>query len=449
MRLGEAKDRLLKFLHDEGLAERGDHFLLAVSGGVDSMVMLEVFAEARLKSTVAHMDFSLRGEESDQDAQFVRQRCLELAVSCHIQKVDCKSYAADKGLNIQSAARELRYTWFEALLSETGAQYICTAHHKDDAVETLFINLIRGTGVRGLTGIPLKRGMIIRPMMCFDRDEIHAIADLHAIRYREDSSNASTKYLRNKIRHQLVPLIDQIHLGSKQVLFDDIQRFRVHMDAFREMEDALMRNVITQNDEAVVVDLKGLRQVPAHSYLFTRLCAHFGFSSVQASNLLSSERPSGTRFQSHTHEMARDRGQIQIRKRVNSPTSTEHRIDLLSDMDQDHVTHGGELEISEIAPPAFYAADSNVEFIDADKLGRELILRRWKHGDKFVPLGMSGAQKVSDILTNHKLSVFEKENVYVLESEGELVWLVGIKPSERFKVTDDTKRIFKLTWQKH
>ncbi len=448
MRLGEAKDKLVEFLRDERLAERGDHFLLAVSGGVDSMVMLEVFAEAGLKSTVAHMNFSLRGEESDEDAQFVRNRCLELAIPCHIQKVDCKSYAADKGLNIQAAARELRYTWFEALITETSSNYICTAHHKDDAVETLFINLIRGTGVRGLTGIPLKRGRIIRPMMCFDRDEINAIADVNEVLYREDSSNASTKYLRNKIRHQLVPLIDQIHLGSKNVLFDDIQRFRDHMDAFRAMEATLMQPVITQTDHGVSVDLKGLQQIPAYSYLFARLCGHFGFSSVQASNLLSSERPSGTRFQSHSHEMTRDRDQINIRRRTNRPSSTQHRIDL-SEIDQDHITHGGQLEIMEIAPPPDYSDDSHVEFIDADKLGNELILRKWRHGDKFVPLGMSGSQKVSDILTNRKLSVFEKENVYVLESDGEIVWLAGIKPSERFKVTDHTKRIFKLTWQKH
>jgi len=448
MRLEEAAERLTSYLNENNLAASADHFLLAVSGGMDSMAMLEIFAIAQLPITVAHMNFTLRNEESDEDANFVRNRCLELEVPCHIQRVDCKAYAADNGLNIQSAARELRYQWFDTVLADSSANKICTAHHRDDAIETLFINLIRGTGVKGLTGIPIMRGHIIRPMMCFERNDIETVVEANGISYREDSSNVSDKYLRNKIRHRLIPLLDEVHLGSRKVLFDNIERFKEHMEAFRALESQYMSAAVSTSDKEIIISISELEKIPASEYLFLRLGGHFGFSRVQCSNLLNSDRSSGNRFLSHTHEMILDRDRIVIRPVASNTNEPVHRIHA-SDIDHDHHASGGILAIEEVAQPIEFGKDPNIEFVNADLLHEEMALRKWRAGDKFVPLGMTGSQKVSDILTNRKLSLFEKEDVYVLLSEDEIVWLVGVKPAERFKVTDETRRIFRLQWQPH
>ncbi|RLD21932.1 MAG: tRNA lysidine(34) synthetase TilS [Bacteroidetes bacterium] len=442
MQLSHAISRLKEYNIKHRLF--GDHarILLAVSGGRDSMCMLALFEQTDQPFGVAHMNYQLRGEESDRDAAFVQEYCQKRGIDFHISRVDCRMQMAEHGTGLQVTARNLRYTWLHTLLSEKKYQAFATAHHQDDNVETMLINLMRGTGIQGLTGIPLKRSGVIRPMMCFDSQEIQSITDTRDIQFCLDASNEKDDYLRNRIRHHLIPLMNEIRPGSSRNIMHDIEMIKGQWEGLEAIAIHALANLSKGLDEAGgSILLDALLKIPSSEYILLRIVNGYGFTLEQCANILQSDKASGIGFQSSTHEMILDRDLIRIERR-STTRAAPVRIDIGSKAECSY----GQLEITRISRPDQFSTDVNIEYISPDSLQNGGVVRTWKDGDRFFPLGMSGSQKVSDLLTNLKYSTFQKRQVRVLLDGEQIVWVIGIRASEQFKVVSGEKTVLRLVW---
>ncbi len=442
MKASQAISRFNQHAIKQQLFGVGDRILLAVSGGRDSMCMLALFEQTDQPIGVAHMNFQLRGEESDRDARFVESYCLDHGIEFHLEQVDCREYMSVHGLGLQEAARDLRYAWMASLRAEQGYQAIATAHHQDDNVETLLINLMRGTGVRGLTGIPVKRSAIVRPMMCFDSLEIQSIVDDQEIIFCLDSSNDKDDYLRNLIRHHLIPLMNEIKPGSSQNIIRDIKRIKGQWEAMEAISEPALKDLADLLDESGgSIQLDKLKSFPSAEYILVRIVAQYGFTVQQCSSILQSDKSAGIGVQSSSHEMILDRDMIRI-DRVEATPFTAVRINI----GETKICHNSRLEINRIPRPQRFRTDPNIEYLAVDSLPDGGEVRAWASGDRFSPFGMRGSQKVSDLLTNLKYSTFQKRNVKVLVAGDQIVWVIGLRLSDHYKVDPGAKEVLQLTW---
>ena len=440
MRTTEAIDRVRAYARQHQLFENGDSLLLAVSGGRDSMAMLHLMRKLdEVSIAVAHMDFQLRGQESEDDAIFVQQTCQSLGVRFFVKRVDCQRYATDHGLSVQEAARELRYTWFETLAREH-SMLICTGHHQDDTLETYFINLLRGTGIKGLRGIPIKRDNVIRPMMCFTSDEIGSLAEQEKIKFREDSSNSSDKYLRNRIRHELLPLLDSIKSDGRESMRASIGRIDQQWSHIADIEQWLMTKFVEYQNGDVAIDLDKLASLPSSNYLLYVFLRQYGVNQTQAIDLLHAH--SGRTATSPTHKLLKDRNRLLITplEKVAEPV----RFELAIGAEQQTV--GGIIKIQPSSKQVEFIRDPYIEVFDADRISGTLTVRNWAAGDRMRPIGMKGTQKISDILINRKVPQTEKERILVLCDEEKIIWLIGHAISEDAKLTDQTIQFLKASW---
>ena len=429
-----------KFLkHIEGLClPETEKFLLAISGGLDSMVMLHLFQSQKLSFEVAHMNFQLRGNASDEDEQFVRNWCGKHKIAFHSKRVDTNKYATENKLSTQMAARELRYDWFDELLSIVKADYVCTAHHLNDSIETVLINLARGTGIEGMTGIPVKSKNRLRPLLFASRQQIEEYAAEHSIAWREDSSNATDDYQRNLIRHQVVPILKRINPSLEETFKESVNKI--------EGELALLKNKIEawKNDYwAIEIDAIKIKKTGFNSHESGALLWHgikdFGFNYSTCQDIIDSlHGQSGKQFLSDSHKLVIDRDYIIITVLNNNLTevligekqlSVEHGLWRLS------VKHGSRFKLP---------ANQQEASFDQTKLTYPLTWRTWRAGDYFYPLGMTHRKKISDFLIDSKISVGEKDSVTVLESAGEIAWVVGHRIDNRFKITDSTNQVITL-----
>ncbi|KAF2328227.1 tRNA lysidine(34) synthetase TilS [Flavobacterium daemonense] len=422
------------FLEDKKL-------FLAVSGGLDSMVLLHLFQQLPYEIAVLHCNFQLRGLESFGDQEFVQDYCNQNNIPFFTTQFDTKAFAEDYKLSTQVAARELRYSWFYELLEEKNFDFILTAHHADDNLETFIINLTRGTGLDGLTGIPEENDRIIRPLLPFSREEILKYAEENTIEWREDSSNASNKYLRNKIRHDLIPILKEINSN----FLDAFGKTQFYLQESKEMvEDAsimVYQQVAKEEGEDIHFDLNQLKKLPNYkSYLYQWL-NEFGFSAWNDIYDLV-EGQSGKQVFSEEFRLLKNRETL-----ILSPISetlekeefeiAENNTDVnfplkLRLCNADHIT----------------IDSKEVIFVDAEKIRFPLILRKWKEGDVFHPFGMQGkSKKVSKLFKDEKLSLIEKEKTWILCSENQIVWVVGIRQDERFKIENTTNKILKIELQ--
>ncbi len=413
--------------------------LLAVSGGIDSMVLVHLLHQLKCDIALCHCNFQLRGLESFEDQHFVQNYADANAIPLFVTQFDTEAFANDFKLSTQIAARELRYNWFYELLETENYDYILTAHHADDSVETFLINLSRGTGLEGLTGIPAQNGKIIRPLLPFSRAEILEYAKENHIQWREDSSNASDKYLRNKIRHHLVPLLKEL---NPQFL-ESFQKTQTYLQQSQELvEDAAImvyQQVAKEEGETIVFDLKQLLKLPNYlSYLYQWL-HEFGFTAWEdIYNLVESQ--SGKQVFSANYRLLKDRGQL-----ILSPLQLE----------VENPEYWIEKDCGVIDTPLhlrFEKADhientsTNTIFVDADKLQYPLVLKPWQKGDAFQPFGMNGkSKKLSKLFKDEKLSLIEKDNCWVLWSTNQIVWVVGVRQDERFRIDNATQNILEIT----
>ncbi|GGW64551.1 tRNA(Ile)-lysidine synthase [Winogradskyella epiphytica] len=421
---------------------KGSKLVIAVSGGIDSVVLSHLCQSLGLKFSMAHCNFNLREEESNKDEGFVLELAEDLDVEIFIQNFDTETYAKENKRSIQMAARELRYDWFKELAAQLKFDYVLTAHHADDNLETFLINFSRGTGLNGLTGIPVLNENIARPLLVFSREQIEAYAKSEGILWREDASNASRKYLRNKLRHEVVPILKEINPH----LLDSFQNTLSNLNDTASIVNESIKSFTKQ--AVVATDQYGTSYSIAEftktanpkAYLF-ELFKDYGFTEWNdVLNLLVAE--SGKMVKSNTHRLIKHRENLILAelKQINIKTVTLSENELQNGRISTPI---GELKFDTVEN--ITTTSNNSIYVDKYRLKFPLELRLWEEGDVFQPIGMSGKKKVSKYLKDEKLSLVEKEKICLLNSNGKVVWVIGKRADDRFKVTDSTKHIVKIT----
>lgn len=432
--------RLQKHLNNDYSFLEGKKLLLAISGGIDSMVLLHLFHALPYEIAVAHCNFSLRGDESEGDERFVSEFCTEQNIRFLMIRFNTQEYAISRKLSIQLAARELRYNWFQRLIDEEGYDYLLTAHHLDDALETFLINLTRGTGLDGLTGIPGQNGQTLRPLLPFSRVEIENYAKDNAIHWREDSSNASDKYVRNRLRHQVVPVLKELNPNFLEGFRDTLQHLQQAETLTKDAVGSLYKKVVSEKDGQLSIAIEKLKLVPNYkAYLYQWLKA-YGFTAWEdIYNLI--EAQSGKQVFSGHYRLLKDRDFLLLSQQK---VITEQYLEITEN--QEIELEQGRLKIYPVTNVTDNG-DSRIIFVDKDKLKLPLILRKWKEGDYFYPLGMAGRKKISKYFKDEKFSLIDKENCWLLCSGEEIIWVVGKRADRRFTIEQTTNTIIKIELQ--
>lgn len=425
------------------LFNKTDKLLIAFSGGVDSVVLCDLLTKAGYHFDLAHCNFQLRGTEANDDTSFCETYAKLIHAKCHTIYFNTKNYAVENKLSIQMAARELRYKWFKELISEHGYTYLLTAHHANDNAETLFVNLTRGTGIKGLQGIPEKQNNTIRPLLFATKEMIKNYAKKHNIQFREDSSNQEVKYKRNFIRHQIIPELKKLNPILEETLNTSIHYFKQSSQIVTQFCKSKFKDICEENNERLKINISLLLSEPQKETLLFEWLHPKGFKTNQIEQLttsLSTKNNIGKFFESSTHQLAVDRTYLIVKKKTNETNTTEFKINSISD-----TTHLPiKLVLEEIKQTSF-TNNKNELFISVTDHFFPLTLRKWKTGDKFQPFGMNGFKKLSDYFKDQKLSKFDKEAVWILESNQQIVCIVGYRMDNRFKVTNESNQILKLT----
>ena len=434
-----------KYIAENELFTHDDKLLLTVSGGVDSMVMMALTAAAGYRFGVAHCNFQLRGNESEEDEVLVENEARRYGVEFYNKRFDTVGEMERTGESMEMAARRLRYAWFKELCEEHGYTAIVIAHHGNDSIETFFINLLRGTGLRGLTGISTQVGHIVRPMMFATRKIIHDYAVAHRIPYREDSSNRSTKYLRNKVRLGVVPMFKDIKPQFTNIMRRNIARLSQAQDFITSAIDIVKGEAMERSGDMHTLWVDRIRPtLPRHYVIYEILSSEFGFKGdvVDALCRALDAELSGRRFYSREWVAVTDRGRVVV-----SPIADDDDCEVIVEKGAIRSYAGGAALYYEYCDIDFIDSldqGDNVALLDADKLKFPLRLRRWQDGDWFVPFGMSGRKKLSDFLIDKKVSLAEKRRQFVLMSGVDIVWVVGRRLDDRYAITLKTENVLKV-----
>jgi len=437
-------EQFLKYIHSEKLFHSSQRILLAVSGGADSMLMLHLFVSNGFSLAVAHCNFGLRGKESDGDEQFVSDYCDLHNIAFYTKRFETTEYADAKGISIEMAARELRYGWFDGLIHQHHFDYLATAHHQDDVIETFLINLSRGSGIRGLSGIQAKSGKIIRPMLFTNRVEILDYCRRLSIAYRTDSSNEDTVYKRNLIRHEIIPLLEQVNPAFRRNALKTIGTLNETGQLFQQRMSEIRAAVFSDDELGAMIHIeKLLAYSPLKTILF-ELIREFGFQPEQIDDIADSlNKESGRKFYSENYRLIKDRDYLLI-----APNPVGQDKQFYIEEDSTKLSYPIHLTIDRLERTSDfrYSTNPNVADFDLDKLEFPLILRHWQEGEYFQPLGMSGLKKLSDFFIDEKYSIPEKENAWILASGNRPIWILGKRLDDRVKITTQTKRICRIKW---
>lgn len=440
-------EKFESFVSDNNLFSKDDRILIALSGGVDSVVLSHLMCRANYKISLAHCNFHLRDEESNRDEAFVRSWAKENNIPLFVKEFDTYQYMKENKLSLEMAARDLRYNWFNSLLESEGFTCLCTAHHLDDSIETFFINLLRGTGIAGLHGIKVKNDKIVRPLLFATREEILSYAKQNNISYVEDSTNSETKFTRNKIRHNLFPVLREINPNFEFALKKDIEYLNDTEFIFRREIEKTKKEIIETEQEVIKINISKLKQLnPMKIYLY-EILSEYGFNETNINDILSClDEISGKQFFSKTHRLVKDRQYIFIDVIKNNTTNDFFLIDNC----QSSLIHPLKMQIELLRDLKFIniSKDKNIAMLDADLLKFPLILRKWRQGDSFVPFGMKKEKKLSDYFTSNKYSLLDKESQWILCSEEKIVWLVAERIDDRFRISNKTKNILKIEVEK-
>jgi tRNA(Ile)-lysidine synthase len=435
-----------EFLFKNLKVSNSDYLILTVSGGKDSMVMLNLFQKLNMKFVVAHCNFQLRGAESERDMNFVKNYCQKNQIDLFTARFDTLIYAQQHKLSIQMAARKLRYDWFEKLKIQINAQFIATAHHLNDQAETFFINLLRGTGLFGLHGIPAQNNHIIRPLLFATAEMINDYAVTNHLDFVEDSSNLSDKYLRNSIRHHIIPAFVEQNPKFVLSLSKTIDQISAIEKIISKQTKLIFSNMIKLNGEKIIVNLDDLLKIDdLEIYLFEFL-AGYGFNhSIFQDILLSLKtQKSGLKFCSETYSLIKERNSLILTpnsaESLNNNTANPFSL-IFEDMSTDSSLP---LDIKIIEKPDSLKTPKTIALIDHDSIKFPLIIRKWKTGDFFYPLGLNGKKLISDYFIDNKFDSSEKENTFLLCNENEIVWIIGHRIDERYKVKINSKNVLKI-----
>jgi tRNA(Ile)-lysidine synthase len=416
-----------------------------VSGGLDSMVMLDIFREAGFIVGVAHCNFQLRGNDSDADERLVKKVCEANGIVCYLQRFETSQIAESEKLSIQVAARKLRYDYFQQLANEYQYQFIATAHHRNDNLETLLINLVRGTGMEGLAGIPVKNGKIIRPLLFATREDLKRYAEQKKLEWREDASNVTDDYQRNFLRHQVVPLLKELNPNLEDTFQDSVERISgtqlLAAESLRNIKEQLFSR---QQSGNIQIDEEKLKSYPYPEVILWELLKAEGFHYDQCKLIVQEHQP-GRRFTTKTAALIIDR-HVYILETEKKEVSQKEVIE----RGQAQVFSNGQtISLSEMDRTNFVIDKdkSSVAQLDSGKLQFPLIWRTWQPGDYLVPLGMQAKKKVSDLLIDAKVSMPDKQKVTVIESAGQIIWVVGYRIHEEYKVSESTEKIMILEYR--
>lgn len=433
-------EKFLEFISQNQLFEKDDKIMLAVSGGMDSVVMTDVFNKAGFDFALAHANFGLRNEDSDADELFVKKLAKKYKVACFTRHFDTENFAMEEAISIQMAARALRYHWFEELLRGHDFQYLATAHHQNDALETALLNFTKGTGISGLHGIAAKKGKVIRPMLFADKEMIYDYLVERQLAWREDSSNESNKYQRNLLRNEVVPLLKQINPDLEQTFVQTVERVRGAEQVFLRIVEEAKARLTEEKSGHVYISIDAVKELPQGGIILAELLKPFHFNYSQSKQLW--ERlglSSGKIFDSPTHRLNQDRGHLII-----SPNNLQkfQSMDVPGEMEvldnERFYLHFSRHEVQD----AKIINDKKLALLDLDMLKFPLMLRKWKSGDWFIPLGMKKKKKLSDFMIDEKIPLNLKEEVYLLVSGDSVAWVVGHRIDDRFKITAKTKQVY-------
>ena len=426
------------FINHNSLFAQSNKILLAVSGGKDSVLMVHFFKLAGFDFGIAHCNFNLRADESQRDENFVRMLANSLEVPFYVTNFKTKSYAATHKISTQMAARDLRYNWFEEIRQSENYDFIALAQHQDDAMETVLLNLTRGTGIAGLHGILPKRDKLIRPLLFLSREQINELIVKNDIDFVEDSSNLSVDYARNKIRLKVIPHLKEINPNLEQTFEQNIQRFSETEVVLQNVVSELRGRLITEKQNNLYLEVAKVKALKPQRLLMFELLRPYGFSELVVIELLQAlDKQSGTSFYSNSHRITIDRKSL-----ILSPVVTENQqLAFIHINDQTVNILQHKLSMSFTDEP-YFERGSERAFVDADKLIFPLVLRTWQSGDKFIPLGMKFFKKLSDFFIDNKIPLVEKGSIPILiNGNGEVIWLGGMRQDERYKVTPSTKKV--------
>lgn len=441
----------LTYINEQKLFQPTDKILLTVSGGKDSVAMFDLFCGAKLYFAVAHCNFQLRGKDSDEDAIFVENLCKNAGIEFFSKAFDTKTFAKENNISIEMAARELRYAWFESLRSEHNFAYIATAHHLNDSIETVLLNLTKGTGISGLKGILPKKGFIIRPLLFASRQEIEAYIAQKKLLWREDISNASNEYQRNLIRNEVVPLLKKINPNFDETFARNLERFQLLEQDFRKNLGNFKTTIMREENGVFFLKIANIKYWQAADYYLEELLKEFSFNYFQSKEIFQSmDGLSGKKFHSSTHTLIKDREELILISTENQDTKSE--IISITDEEINHKIvsfEGGILRFSLFENAQIqtkFFRDNSVLYLDYGKIIFPLTLRKWQEGDWFIPLGMKGKKKISDFLIDKKIPLHLKKVIFLLSSDDKIVWVVNHRADDRFKITETTKQILKVEY---
>lgn len=412
---------------------------MAVSGGADSVVLAHLCHAAKLDFAIAHCNFNLRGEESDGDEKFVVDLADHLEVEVYTESFDTLHYAEKMGISVQMAARDLRYDWFADLRNSAQFDYTLTAHHANDNLETFLINLIRGTGPEGLTGIKKERNTVIRPLLQFKRSEIEAYARKKNYKWREDSSNSSDKYIRNRIRHQIVPVMEEINPQFLDSFARTQEHLRESLDLVEDYISLLYPKIVKKATYGYSLNIEFLKKVPNQKQVLYQLLKTFGFTEWNdVYNLLDAQ--TGKMVLSESHRLIKDRDTLLLTEHFENSAGKEYVLDRREDIVM--IPELGTLHFDET--DKLGKTSQNCIYVPERKLKFPLVIRKWQKGDFFYPFGMKGKKKLSDFFKDEKFSLPEKEHTWILCSGEDIVWIINHRADNRFAVEKTDSRILKI-----
>lgn len=435
-------EEFLKYIDGNHLTSKDGRILLAVSGGIDSMVMSHLFIEAGIEAGIAHCNFCLRAEESDKDEELVRRFADNNNMPFYLKRFDTRKFAGINGISVQMAARELRYGWFEQIREANNYKCIAVAHNLNDNIETLLINLTRGTGIAGLTGMKPKSNKIIRPLLFATRQKIAEYCTANKIAFREDMSNADVKYTRNKIRHLVIPLLQEINPSVETTLNDTTGKLGEVYDILSDLVNGIRKKVTEQKGDTIIFNINILKSEVQNRSLLFELFRPYGITETTARDLQRIvDGKTGSRVFTRTHRIIKNRSEIIVSPMVSCHNILYEISDIGSFTDVPEITVA---DYKEATGRFRISSDPSVASIDAGKLIFPVIVRKWRPGDFFYPLGMTKKKKISDYLIDEKYSLTEKENTLILESGGNIVWIIGKRLDNRYRITEKTKKALVL-----
>ena len=431
----------LSYINKHKLCTLTDSVLVAVSGGKDSMALLHLFQTAKFTIKVAHCNFQLRGKESDLDEEFVKQYCLENKVDCFIKKFETKEYAQSHKVSIEMAARDLRYSWFRELSLVQNCTIIATGHHLNDTIETLFLNFTKGLGPNGLKGIPFKSDTIIRPLLFADSFQISQYLSSNNLKWREDFSNQENEFQRNKIRNQVIPTLKEINPGLEKTMAVNLHRFYDLAEIFNEtLKQFVKEAVFEEENQWVIKPQKWLNSKGFHLIL-EEFLKPFGFNYQQVTDLLAIKE-SGKQMLSQSHTIQVGREKWYLKSLVSNHGEKDFSFEAIGTYLIDNKEW--KLELFEKIPSQEELKNKNTCYVPFDKVIWPLKLRKWKEGDSFFPFGMKGKKKVSDLLIDLKLEPIEKQNQQILADQNDIIWVVGLRSSEKFRIDKSCLKFLKI-----